>query len=124
MDLLIKILHSIIVILVVISPFINNNEHKRLSFLFLIFVVFHYITKYGKCGLINIERLFLKDRFKEGIIYKFIKPIIGYKNNFFYENLFWLLIIYIFVLFYQLKNNGQKIFPIYEILQDLKIIKK
>ena len=87
------------------SPFIDDCFIKQLILLLLIFITIHYLTKYGKCGLINIERFFLGDNFKNGIVYKLIKPVISYKNNIFYEYFFWLIIIYIFILVHQIRQS-------------------
>jgi len=103
-DNIIIILHSIILYFIIISPLIDNYELKRLVFFFLIFISIHFFTKYGKCGLINIERLFLKDNFKNGFLFKLIKPLICYKRNIFYKKYFEIILIYIFILYYQLNE--------------------
>jgi len=102
---IIDTIHIILIITVIVSPILTSCLIKELVLILLVFISIHYITKYGKCGLINIERYFLGDNFKNGIVYRLIKPVISYKNNIFYENFFWLIIIYILILYYQLIKN-------------------
>ncbi len=109
---IIDTIHILIITSVLLSPIINNCFIKELVLLLLLFITIHYITKYGKCGLINIERYFLGDNFKNGIVYRLIKPVISYKNNIFYEYFFWLIIIYIFILYYQLSKSKKSLINI------------
>lgn len=102
---IIQIIHTIFISCLIISPFINNCFYKLYSLVFIGFIFLHYITKYGKCGLINIERFFLQENFKDGIVYKLIKPIISYKNNIIYENGMDILFIYIIILCIQIYNQ-------------------
>jgi hypothetical protein len=107
---IINTIHIILVVIIAFTPIVKSCLLKELVLILLIFVSIHYITRYGKCGLINIERYFLGDNFKNGIVYRLIKPVISYKNNFFYKNLFWLIIIYIFIIYFQLNKNCKSIF--------------
>jgi hypothetical protein len=100
-----------------LSPLITDCYLKKLILIFMIFLCIQYITKYGKCGLINFERFFLKEKFKEGFIYRLIKPIICYKKNIIYKNYFILILIYMIILYIQLDNAGHNI----NIFNDLKI---
>jgi hypothetical protein len=111
-DILISLLHTCLILFIGSSPFVSDDFVKIISFILLIFIVLHFITKYGKCGFVNIERYFLGKDFRKGFLFRLVKPIISYKNNFFYENLFWLMLIYIFILYYQIneKRNIYKIF--------------
>jgi len=102
---IIILLHIIIFYLLLISPFINNLEYKYYAFAFLSFLFFQFVFKYGKCGFINLERLFLKDNFKNGILYRFIKPMICYKINPFGNKYFPFLVMYIVILFNQIYKN-------------------
>jgi hypothetical protein len=88
------------------SIFIDSWFLKANALVFYIFILFHFITKYGKCGIVNIERYFLKDKFRDGYAFKLIKPVISYKNNFVYESLIEILPIYIFILLIQLYNSN------------------
>jgi hypothetical protein len=103
---LIKLFHILFVVSCLFAPIVEDCEFKLLMFILITFTLVHYILKHGKCGLINIERFFLGDDFKNGILYRLIKPIISYKNNIFYEKLMFLHIAIICVLFYQLYNSN------------------
>ena len=116
LDYIIKIFHVIFIYLLMISPFINNCVYKLNSLILFIFIVFHYMSKYGKCGIINIERAFLKEHFREGFFFKLIKPVISYKNNIFYYNLFYMLIIYCIILSIQINDSN----CISNIINDIK----
>jgi hypothetical protein len=101
---IISFLHIIFYIGLVISPFINNYKYKTISYVIITFILAHFITRNGKCGIISIERFFLKDNFKEGFFYKLIKPIICYKINPIY-NYYFIYIIYFLILYYQLATQ-------------------
>ena len=105
MDNLIKNIHLLFGILMISSIFIDNCLLKAYALIFYIFILFHFIAKYGKCGIINIERYFLKEKFREGFAFKLIKPVISYKNNFVYESFMEIFPLYIFILIIQIYNN-------------------
>ena len=102
---IINYFHLIFIIFMMISPFIKDCILKINAFILFSFIIFHYISKYGKCGIINIERYFFKENFKNGFFYKLIKPVISYKNNIFYYKLFHILILYCIILFLQIYND-------------------
>ena len=88
------------------SPFIEDCALKVNAFILFSFIIFHFMLKYGKCGIINIERIFLKKDFKNGFFYKLIKPIISYKDNIFYYKLYHIMILYFFILLLQIYNGN------------------
>lgn len=96
--------HLIAFCFLAFSIFINDCEYKRLAFFCLCFLFIQYIFKYGKCGIINIEKYFLKDNFKSGFFYRLIKPIICYKINPMATTYLWVVFLYICVLYWQLKD--------------------
>lgn len=102
LDLLINIIHTLLVIFILLSPFIKDCFYKMYSYTFIGFILFHYFTKYGKCGIINIERFFIGTNFKKGFFYRLIKPVIGHKNNTFCDNCKELLLVYFIILSIQL----------------------
>ena len=105
-DYIIQLLHIIFILYLLLSIFINNNDIKLYSLLLIIFILLHYLTKYGKCSIISIERFFLGDNFRNGFFYKLIKPIISYKNNEFYNNGgIYVLLFYIIILIIQLRKK-------------------
>ena len=89
-----------------ISPFIEDCALKVNAFILFSFIIFHFISKYGKCGIINIERFFLKEDFKNGFFYKLIKPVISYKDNIFYYKLFHILVLYFIILLLQIYSGS------------------
>lgn len=105
-DHIILLCHITLLYGIALSPFINDCYYKNMVFVFLLFVLLQFTLKYGKCGLINIERFFLKENFKEGFIYRLIKPLICYKINPFYSQFYSILLIYIVILFVQLYTNN------------------
>lgn len=96
----------------------NDCDYKKLSFILLIFILFQYLTKYGKCGLISIERYFLKDNFKNGFVYRLIKPVVDYRNNPVYDHYMIILLAYIYILLIQIKIYNCNI----DLLKDLTLV--
>ncbi len=98
--------HILLIMFLSGSIFINNCIYKLYSLFFISFILMHYITKYGKCGIINIEKFFLGTEFKNGVAYRLIKPVISYKNNTFYDcGGMYILAMYILILIYQIYIN-------------------
>ena len=109
-DNIILLFHIILFYIMAISPLITDCEIKKIILVLMIFLFIQCVSKYGKCCLINIEKFFLKEKFKQGFIYRLIKPLICYKQNIIYKNYFELIIIYILVLCFQLKKANCNIF--------------
>jgi len=125
-DNIITILHIVLLFVIAISPFINDLHLKKLILIFLIFLCIQFLTNYGKCGIINIERFFLKENFKKGFCYRLIKPVISHKHNIFYKEYFEIILIYILVLWIQLDQAGMDLNIINDyrkIFNDLKNLK-
>jgi len=100
---LINLIHFIIVLLVVVSPFVNNIVLKKNVLIFLIYLLFQYITGYEKCGLTEFEYLFMGQDYKHGFLYRIINPLIKVPEDYFNKWLIIVHLIYVFVLYYQLK---------------------
>ena len=103
---IINYFHLILLIFLITSPFIEEYTLKINAFMIITFILFHFILKYGKCGIINIEKFFLKENFKNGFFYRLIKPVISYKNNIFYDKLFYIIVLYYIILFIQIYNSN------------------
>lgn len=103
-DYIILLLHIIIFYFFALSPVIDNCRIKFISLILITFFTLQLSTKYGKCGLINIEKYFLKEKFKNGFVFRLIKPLICYKKNAIYKHYFLIMLIYILVLYIQIKN--------------------
>jgi len=117
-DNIIIIFHSILLYTIAISPFINDLHLKKMILIFLIFLCLQFLSNYGKCGIINIERFFLKENFKKGFCYRLIKPVISHKHNIFYKEYFGIVLIYILILWIQLDQAGMDL----NIINDYKRI--
>ena len=99
---IIKLIHLIIVLSVISSPFINNLSFKKYIFYFLIYLLFQYLTGYEKCGLTDFEYYIMGEKYQEGFIYRIIKPLISVNENYFNKYLLLIHLIYILILYYQL----------------------
>ena len=99
---LIRIIHLIIVIIIFISPLIDNNDIKKYVFIFLIYLLFQYITGYKKCGLTEIESMMMGEKYQEGFIYRIINPMITVREDYFENYLLIVHLFYIIILFIQL----------------------
>ena len=112
--------HIALFYIIALGPVITDCYLKKVILIFIMFLCLQYVTKYGKCGLINIERFFLKEKFKEGFVYRLIKPIVCYKQNIIYKHYFPLIIIYMIILYVQLEKAGCNL----NIFEDFKQIYK
>jgi hypothetical protein len=110
-DDIILLFHIILFYIFALSPLITDCYIKKIILILMMFLSLQYVSKYGKCGLINIERFVIekvleKKNFKEGFVYRLIKPLICYKQNIIYKNYFSLIIIYMVILYIQLEKAG------------------
>ena len=99
---IINMIHLILVIFIIISPFINVKEIKINVLIFLIYLLFQYLTGYNRCGLTELEYYFMKEEYKEGFLYRIISPIIKVPEKYFDNWLYVFHIIYVIILMYQL----------------------
>jgi hypothetical protein len=99
---IIRLLHLILVIGILASVFVPNKDYKIASLVFLIYILFQYLTNYGRCGLTEIEYLFKKEKYQEGFLYRLIKPIITVPEKYFDKYLFLIHIILIVSLSFQI----------------------
>ena len=110
-DDIILLFHIMLFYVFALSPLITDCYIKKLILVLMMFLSLQYVSKYGKCGLINIERFLIekvlkKKNFKEGFIYRLIKPLVCYKQNVIYKNSFSLIIVYMVILYIQLEKAG------------------
>lgn len=101
---LIKIIHTLIVLSVCVSPFIDNIILKKFVFVFLLYLLFQYISGYERCGLTELEYLVMGEEYQQGFMYRIINPLIKVPEKYFDKYIFVIHIIYIFILYSQLKN--------------------
>jgi hypothetical protein len=98
---IIQILHLILVFYLFSSIFVKNVNHKCNALAFLIFLLFHYLTRYGKCGLTELEYMIKGEAYQEGFLYRLIKPVITVREDYFENSLFYIHLIWIAILIYQ-----------------------
>lgn len=99
---IIQSIHILLILFISSSIFVPNYKIKEISLTLLLFMLFQYMTNYGKCGLTQIEYLFMGDKYKEGFIYRIINPIICVPEEYFNKYFYCIHILYIVILGYQL----------------------
>ena len=99
---LINLIHFIIVLLVIISPFVDNLFLKKNILIFLVYLLFQYLTGYEKCGLTELEYIFMGQEYQHGFLYRIINPLIKVPETYFDKWLIIFHLIYVFVLYNQL----------------------
>ena len=103
---IILLCHIVLFYTLTLSPLITDSYLKKIILILIMFLSIQNVSKYGKCGVINCEKFFLKEKFKQGFFYRLIKPVICYKQNIVYKNYFMLTIIYMIILYIQLEKAG------------------
>ena len=93
----------IIIFFIILSIFYNNIKLKEIVLSILILLMIKYLTGYDRCGLTEIEYLLKGEKYKEGFIYRIIKPILTIPEQYFENYLFILHSLYIIILITQLK---------------------
>jgi hypothetical protein len=102
---IINLIHGLFVFWLFISVFINNYQNKKLVLSVLILILIQFMTNYGRCGLTEIEYLFKREKYKEGFIYRIVKPIITIPEDYFYKYIHILHILWIIILWNQINNK-------------------
>lgn len=100
---IIQYIHVIIIFIIILSIFYNNIKLKEIVLSILILLMIKYLTGYDRCGLTEIEYLLKGEKYKEGFIYRIIKPILTIPEQYFENYLFILHSLYIIILITQLK---------------------
>ena len=99
---IIQILHLVLVLFLLSSVFINYLAVKTNALTILLFLLFHYITRYGRCGITELEYMFKGEKYQEGFLYRLIKPVITVPENYFNQWLFIIHLLWISILTYQI----------------------
>ena len=60
-DLIIFILQFSLFYGILVAPIIDDYQLKKIALILLGFIILHFLTKYGKCGFINIKPNYIKD---------------------------------------------------------------
>jgi hypothetical protein len=99
---IIQLIHTIIILLIIISIFYPNNKLKELSLSLLILLMIKYLIGHQRCGLTEIEYLLKGEKYKEGFIYRIVKPMITIPELYFENYLFIIHSLFIIILFHQI----------------------
>jgi hypothetical protein len=102
---IIKLIHLVIIFFLLIGPIYPNKQFKKIIFILLLYLLFQYISGYEKCGLTELEYIVMKEKYQEGFIYRLINPIIKIPEKYFERYLLYIHLLYIIILYIQLKNN-------------------
>jgi hypothetical protein len=102
LDIIIKILHLIIILTIIVSPFVNNMKIKQYVFIFLCYLLFQYATGYKRCGLTELEYMVMGKEYKNGFLYRLITPMINIPEFYFDKVIQIIHIILIIILVYQI----------------------
>lgn len=102
---IIKLLHLLLVLYLFSSIFIKDKLTKLKAAGILFFLLFHYVTNYGKCGLTELEYLIMGEKYQEGFLYRLIKPVISLPEKYFEEYLFIIHISWLGILLYQINTE-------------------
>lgn len=100
---MIALMHTILIGAIIIAPIIESKEYKRNIFIILIFLLCHYITNNGKCGLTQLESMLLGKQYKSGFIYRLITPLINVQEWYVDNGIYAIHILLIFILYQQIK---------------------
>jgi hypothetical protein len=100
---IINFLHIILILFLSFSVFIDNYKMKKASLILLILIFGQYITNHGRCGLTELEYLFLRERYQEGFMYRLIKPVITLPEEYFNKYYYVLHILWICILWLQIR---------------------
>jgi len=98
----IQIIHVIIVIGNIISVIIPNRTYKKICLTLLLLMLIKFLSGSTKCGLTEIEYQLKGESYKEGFIYRFVKPIITMPEKYFTYYLWFYHCLWILILSYQL----------------------
>ncbi len=71
----------------------------------LILTLFQFITNYGRCGLTELEYLFKGEKYKEGFVYRVVKPVITMPEDYFDRYFYLVHVLLIIILWKQLSTN-------------------
>ena len=100
---IINFLHIILILFLSLSVFIDNYRIKKPAFILLILIFGQYITNYGRCGLTELEYLFMRERYQEGFMYRLVKPVITLPEDYFNKYYYVLHILWICILWFQIR---------------------
>ncbi len=92
----------LLILTIAIAPIVPHKTYKEYVLILLVFMLAHYLTNYGRCGLTSMEMLLLGDQYQSGFLYRLITPIITLPESYLDAGLYILHGIWIIVLYLQL----------------------
>jgi hypothetical protein len=98
---LIRLLHFLIILTVILSPFLNKIEIKKNVLIFLIYLKLQHITGYKKCGLTDLEDKITGNKKEIGFIYSILNPYFNLDQTEFYKKQEYIHYFLILILTYQ-----------------------
>ncbi len=102
---IINLIHGLLVFGLIVSVFINNIQLKQMALSILILTLVQFITNYGRCGLTELEYLFKGEKYKEGFVYRVVKPVITMPEDYFDRYFYLVHVLLIVILWKQLDTN-------------------
>lgn len=102
---IINLAHGLLVCGLLASVFVNNSQWKKIALSLLILILIQFITNYGHCGLTELEYMFKGEKYKEGFVYRVVKPVITMPENYFNKYFYLIHILLIGILWKQLSTN-------------------
>lgn len=98
---IIKFLHLVLILFIIGSVFISNYQVKKIAFTLVLFIFIQFITNYGRCGLTELEYMYTREHYKEGFLYRLVKPVITVPEKYFDMGFYWVHILWIIILGWQ-----------------------
>jgi len=100
---LIKLIHIALIIAICLSVFIPNKQFKKIMLAILILLLIQYATGYGRCGLTELEYLFMGEQnYKSGFIYRMVNPVITIPESYLDSGVYVLHLLIIIILVIQI----------------------
>jgi hypothetical protein len=78
---LVKLIHILVILFIVITPFIGNNYLLLIHFIVTPFIILHWLLNDNTCCLTIMEKVLAKDKNYKGILSKIIEPVYDFKKN-------------------------------------------
>lgn len=91
---IITIIHTLIILFILVSPFLGNNFLLIIHFIIVPFIMLHWIINDNTCCLTVLERMLSKDKNYKGVLARIIEPVYDFKKNYnSYSTLIYILTI-------------------------------
>jgi hypothetical protein len=98
---LINIIHLLLILLIIASPFINNHTLKLNVLVLLFYILYQNVIGTGQCGLTKIEYLIMGRKYEQGFLYRIIHPMFNLPEKYFDSYVIIIHITLMLILLYQ-----------------------